>query len=170
MKKSALLVAAAALALPAVASAQGSPVTATINATAQVQSSVAFSNPSDLDFGAPITPGTAASVTPANGGKIMVSYNTPTTVTVAGTALTHSASAATLPVTYSCAQAATGTATTPTAFAGTCAAGYTTALSGNARTDHWLYVGGDIAAGATSAAPAGNYAGTVTFTATFTAY
>lgn len=168
MKKSALFIAAAAcLALPAVASAQ---TTATINAVARVQSSVAFSNPTNLDFGAPITPGTAASVTPANGGRIMVSYNTPTTVTVAGTALAHSGSGATLPVTYSCAQAATGTATTPTAFAGTCAAGYTTALSGNARTDHWLYVGGDIAAGATTTAPAGNYQGTVTFTATFTTY
>lgn len=168
MKKSALLIAAAAcLAVPAIASAQSQ--TATVNALARVQSSVAFSNPSDLDFGAPITPGTAASVTPANGGKIMVSYNTPTTVTVAGTALNR-AGGGSLAVTYSCAQAATGTSATPTAFAGTCAAGYTTALSGNARTDHWLYVGGDIAAGATTAAPAGNYVGTVTFTATFTTY
>jgi hypothetical protein len=169
MKKSAIFLAAAAcLAVPAIASAQ-SPVSATINAIAKVQSSVAFSNPTDLDFGAPITPGTGATVTAANGGKIMVSYNTPTTVTVAGTALNR-AGGGSLPVTYSCAQAATGTATTPTAFAGTCAAGYTTALTGSARTDHWLYVGGDIAAGATTTAPAGNYTGTVTFTATFTTY
>ena len=169
MKKSAyFLVAAAALAVPAVATAQ-SPVTATINATARVQSAVAFSNPTDLDFGAAITPNTAASVAPANGGKIMVSYNTPTTVTVAGTALNR-AGGGSLAVTYSCAQAATGTSPTPTAFVGTCAAGYTTALTGNATTDHWLYVGGDIAAAATQNAPAGTYTGTVTFTATFTTY
>jgi hypothetical protein len=168
MMKLHVLALAALAALPAVASAQTQ--TATINVVAKVQSSVSFSNTTNLDFGAAITPGTAATVTAANGGKVMVSYNTPTTVTVAGTALTHSASAATIPVTYSCAQATTGTATTPTAFAGTCAAGYTTALNGNARTTHWIYLGGDIAASATTTAPAGNYAGTATFTATYTTY
>lgn len=168
MKKTALFLAAAAcLVVPSVASAQSQ--TATINALAKIQSAVVFSNPTNLDFGAPITPGTGATVTAANGGKIMVSYNTPTTVTVAGTALNR-AGGGSLAVTYSCAQAATGTATTPTAFAGTCAAGYTTSLFGNARTDHWLYVGGDIAAAATTTAPAGNYTGTVTFTATYTTF
>lgn len=168
MKKTVLaLTAAACLAIPALASAQSQ--TATINATAKIQSAVTFSNPTNLDFGAAITPGTGATVTPANGGKIMASYNTPTTITVAGTALNR-AGGGSLAVTYSCAQAATGTATTPTAFAGTCAAGYTTTLTGNARTDHWLYVGGDIAAAATTTAPAGNYTGTITFTATYTTY
>lgn len=163
MKKSALVF-AALFAIPAAASAQ----TATINVSATVQSAVSFSNTSDLSFGAAITPGSGATVTPANGGKSMVSYNVPTTVTVAGTALTNGG--ASLAVTYSCAQAATGTAAAPTAFPGTCAAGYTTALSGNALTDHWIYVGGDIAAAATTSAPAGIYSGTVTLTATYTTY
>ena len=163
MKKSALAL-AALLALPAIASAQ----TAIINVSATVQSAVSFSNTSDFTFGAALTPGTGATVTPANGGKSMVSYNVPTTVSVAGTALSNGG--ASLPVTYSCAQDASGTAATPTAFPGTCAAGYTTVLSGNALTNHWIYVGGAIAAASTTSAPAGIYTGTVTLTATYTTY
>jgi hypothetical protein len=98
----------------------------------------------------------------------MVSYNVPTLVSVSGTALANGA--ASLPVTYSCAQAATGTNPTPTAFAGTCAAGYTTALVGNFQTDRWIYIGGAIAAAATTSAPAGTYTGTVTLTATYTTF
>ena len=162
----------ASASLPALAAAQTQ--TATINVTAKVQSTVSFSNAANLDFGAAITPGTAASVAPGTAsGKVMISYNTPATVTVAGTDLTETAgggSPATIPVTYSCAQANSGTAAAPTAFAGTCAAGFTTALNGRARTDHWVYLGGSIAAGATSTVPAGNYAGTATFTATYTTY
>ena len=156
----------ALVAFPAVVSAQ--TATATINATAIVQSAVTFSNTANLDFGAAITPGSGATVTPANGGKAMVSYNVPTTVTVSGTALANGA--ASLPVSYSCAQATTGTNPAPTAFAGTCAAGYTTALVGNFQTDHWIYIGGVIAAAATTSAPAGTYTGTVTLTATYTTF
>ena len=166
MKLSALFFVAAA-AIPAIAGAQTQ--TATIAVTARVQSSVSFSNPAPLDFGAAITPGTATSVAPAAGGKVMITYNTPTTITVAGSPLAE-VGGATIPVTYSCAHAATGASTAPTAFASTCAAGYTTALNGRARTDHWLYLGGDIAAAATSTAPAGNYTGTATFTATYLTY
>ena len=166
MKKLAFAV-AAVIALPAFASAQ--TATATLNATALVQSAVAFSNPTNLDFGTAITPGSGATVTPANGGKIMVSFNTPALVTVAGTALSR-VGGGSLAVTYSCAQATTGVSATPTAFAGTCAAGYTTSLSGTARTDHWLYVGGDIAAAASTNAPAGTYTGTITFTATYSTF
>lgn len=162
------LVLAAAVAIPGVAQAQTQ--TATINVTAKVQTAVTFSNSAPLDFGTAITPGTAASVAPADGGKVMVSYNTPTTVTVAGTVLTETAGSATIPVTYSCSHATTGTSTAPTAFAGTCAAGYTTTLNGRAKTDHWIYLGGGIAAAATNAVPAGNYSGTATFTATYTTY
>ena len=163
MKKTALVL-AALLAVPAVASAQ----TATINVSATVQSAVSFSNTTDFSFGAAITPGTGATVTPANGGKSMVSFNVPTTVSVSGTALANGGSS--LPVTYSCAHDAIGTSATPTAFAGSCAAGYTTALSGNALTSHWIYVGGAIAAASTTSAPAGIYTGTVTLTATYTSY
>jgi hypothetical protein len=170
MKFYALALAAVAAAVPAVGAAQTQ--TATINVTAKVQTSVSFSNSAPLDFGAAITPGTAASVSAANGGKVMISYNTPATVTVAGTSLTETAvgGSATIPVTYSCAHATTGTSATPTAFAGTCAAGYVTTLNGRAKTDHWIYLGGDIAGAATTSVPAGNYAGTATFTATYTNY
>lgn len=157
-----------ALAAPGALTAQGSQ-TATINVYARVQSAVTFSNQTDLDFGAAITPGMGATVAPANGGKVMVSYNTPTTVTVAGTSLSRTGGG-TLAVTYACAQASTGTATSPTPFPSTCAAGYTTALTNSARTDHWIYVGGDIAASETTSAAAGTYNGTVTFTATYTTY
>ena len=162
---------AAVAAVPAVAAAQGS-VSANINVTAKVQSAVSFSNAANLDFGAALTPGAAASVAPnASSGKVMVSYNTPATVIVTGTDLVETAGGATpatIPVTYSCAQAATGTAASPAAFA--CATGFTTALNGRARTDHWIYLGGAIAGGATSSVPAGSYAGTATFTATYTNY
>ena len=161
----------ATVALPTLAAAQGSQ-SATVNVTAKVQSAVSFSNAANLDFGGAITPGTAASLAPGtSSGKVMITYNTPATVVVSGTALTETsggASPATIPVTYSCAQAATGTAASPATFS--CATGYTTALSGRARTDHWVYLGGDIAAAATSAVPAGSYAGTATFTATYTNY
>jgi spore coat protein U-like protein len=157
---------AAVVALPGFASAQ--TATATINATAIVQSAVTFSNTANLDFGAAIVPGSGATVTPANGGKAMVSYNVPTTITVAGTAL--SSGGASLPVTYSCAQASTGTNPTPTAFSGSCAGGFTTALSGAAQTSHWIYIGGAILAASTTSAPAGTYTGTVTLTATYTTF
>jgi hypothetical protein len=165
MRKIALAI-AAVVALPAFASAQ--TATATINATAIVQSAVTFSNTANLDFGTAITPGSGATVTPANGGKAMVSYNVPTTITVAGTAL--ASGSASLPVTYSCAQATTGNSATPTAFSGSCAGGFTTALSGAAQTSHWIYIGGAIAAASTTAAPAGTYSGTVTLTATYTTF
>ena len=163
MKTTALAL-AALFAVPAIATAQ----TAMINVSATVQSAVSFSNTSDFSFGTAITPGTGATVTPANGGKSMISYNVPTTVSVSGTALDNGG--ASLPVAYSCAQATTGTSATPTAFPGTCAAGYTTSLSGNALTDHWVYVGGAISAASTTSAPAGIYTGTVTLTATYTTY
>lgn len=170
MKKMAFSLAAAAVfALPALGHAQVSPVTATINATAKVQSAVSFSNPQDLDFGDAITPGSAASVAPGtSSGKIQVTYNVPTTITVTGTSLSNGG--ASLGVTYKCAQDASGTATTPTTVADCGGTGFTTSLVGNTLSNHWIFVGGDIAASETTSAPAGSYTGTVTFTATFTTY
>lgn len=158
------------MALGGTLSLSAQSATASMAATARVQSAVSFSSISNLDFGAAAAPGTAIISTPANGGKAMVTYNTPTTITVTGSSLAHTTLPATLAVTYACAQATTGTSTTPTAFPGSCAAGYTTALAGNARTSHWIYVGGTIAAAETATAPAGVYNGSITLTATYTTF
>lgn len=160
---------AALAAAPSLASAQSGSASGTMQASAKVQSAVTFSNPSALNFGTS-TPGAAVTVAPASGAKIMVTYNVPTSITVAGTALTWSGGSASIPVSYSCASASTGTAASPAAFSGTCAAGYTTGLTGAARTDWWIYVGGAIASGATTTLPAGDYTGTITVTGTYTTY
>ena len=123
-----------------------------------------------LDFGAGIVPGTPATVTPANGGRIMASYNVNTQLSLPNTVTLTRAGGGTVLVTLSCAQASTGTAPAPTPFAADCATGYGATLIGNARTDWWLYLGGAITGAATTSAPAGIYTGNATVTATYTTF
>jgi hypothetical protein len=153
---------------PSVAAAQTS--TAPIGVTAKVQSAVTLSGMVPLDFGAGIVPGNPATVTPANGGKIMASYNVNTQLSLPNTVTLTRAGGGTVLVTLSCAQSATGTSPTPTAFATDCATGYGATLIGNARTDWWLYLGGAITGAATASVPAGSYTGNATVTATYTTF
>ncbi|HEX9950501.1 MAG TPA: DUF4402 domain-containing protein [Rubricoccaceae bacterium] len=159
MNRTTLLLGALAL-LPAAASAQTE--TGSFAVTASVESVVAFSSPSPLEFGS-IVPGTPTTIAPAAGGSIMLSYNVPATVTVSASALTNGV--ITLPVTYACAQDADAAAEEPTTF--TCGTGYAATLVSNAPPTRWFYVGGSIADSGTALAPAGDYAGTVTLTASF---
>jgi hypothetical protein len=144
--------------------------TAPISVTAKVQSAVTLSGMVPLDFGAGIVPGTPATITAANGGRIMASYNVNTQLSLPNTVTLARAGGGTVLVTLSCAQASTGTAPAPTAFATDCATGYGATLVANARTDWWLYVGGAITGAATASVPAGIYTGNATVTATYTTF
>jgi hypothetical protein len=144
--------------------------TAPIGVTAKVQSAVTLSGMAPLDFGTGIVPGTPATVTPANGGKLMASYNVNTQLSVPNTVTLTRAGGGSVVVTLSCGQAATGTAPAPTPFATDCATGYGATLIGSARTDWWLYLGGDITGAATASVPAGIYTGNATVTATYTTF
>jgi len=117
----------AALASPMAAAAQTS--TAPIGVTAKVQSAVTLSGMVPLDFGAGIVPGTPATITAANGGRIMASYNVNTQLSLPNTVTLTRAGGGSVLVTLSCAQAATGTAPAPTPFATDCATGYGAVLS-----------------------------------------
>ena len=161
---SAALLIAVAPALAAQAS------TAPIGVTAKVQSAVTLSGMVPLDFGTGIVPGTPASVTAANGGKIMASYNVNTQLSLPNSVTLTRAGGGTVLVTLSCAQDATGTAPAPAPFASGCATGYGAVLIGNARTDWWLYLGGAITGAATASVPAGTYTGNATVTATYTTF
>jgi len=143
---------------------------APIGVTAKVQSAVTLSGMVPLDFGAGIVPGTPATIAPANGGRIMASYNVSTQLSLPNTVTLTRAGGGTVLVSLSCAQDATGTAPAPTPFATDCATGYAAALVGNARTDWWLYLGGTITGAATASVPAGNYTGNATVTATYTTF
>ena len=144
--------------------------TAPIGVSAKVQSAVTLSGMVPLDFGAGIVPGTPATITPANGGRIMASYNVNTQLSLPNTVTLTRAGGGTVLVTLSCAQSASGAAPTPTPFATDCATGYGATLVGNARTDWWLYVGGAITGAATVSVPAGTYSGNATVTATYTTF
>jgi hypothetical protein len=52
-----------------------------LNAHATVTSAVGVARLSDLAFGTPIPPGTATSLTLANGARVRADYNEPTSVT-----------------------------------------------------------------------------------------
>ena len=144
--------------------------TAPNGVTAKVQSAVTLSGMVPLDFGAGIVPGTPATVTAANGGKLMASYNVNTQLSLPNSVTLTRAGGGTVLVTLNCAQAPTGTSSTPTPFASDCATGYGALLIGNARTDWWLYLGGAIAGAATASVPAGVYTGNATVTATYTTF
>ena len=144
--------------------------TAPIGVTAKVQSAVTLSGMVPLDFGPGIVPGTPATVTAANGGRIMASYNVNTQLSFPNTVTLTRAGGGSILVTLSCAQAPTGTSPAPTPFAADCATGFGATLVGNARTDWWLYLGGAIAGAATASVPAGIYTGSATLTATYTTF
>jgi hypothetical protein len=166
--KRSFLACALLIASAPVATAQIS--TAPIGITAKVQSAVTLSGMVPLDFGTGIVPGSPATVTAANGGRLMASYNVGTLLSLPNTVSLTRAGGGTVVVTLSCAQAATSTAPTPTAFATDCATGYGAALVANARTDWWLYLGGTISGAATASVPAGIYSGNALVTATYTTY
>lgn len=144
--------------------------TAPIGVTAKVQSAVTLSGMTPLDFGAGLVPGTPATVTPANGGKIMASYNVNTQLSLPNTVTLTRVGGGSVLVSLSCAQASTGTAPAPTPFTSDCATGFSAVLIGNARTDWWLYLGGSITGAATASVPAGSYTGNATVTATYTTF
>ena len=156
------------ISFPSVLAAQTS--TAPLGVMAKVQSAVTLSGMVPLDFGAGIVPGTPATITAANGGKIMASYNVSTQLSLPNTVTLTRAGGGSILVTLSCAHAATGTSPAPTPFAADCATGYGATLIGNARTDWWLYVGGGITGAATASVPAGIYTGSATVTATYTTF
>ena len=143
---------------------------APIGVTAKVQSAVTLSGAVALDFGAGIVPGTATTVTPANGGRMMASYNVNTQLSIPNTVTLVRGAGGSILVTLSCAQASTSGSATPTPFATDCLTGYAATLVGNARTDWWLYLGGTIAGAATTTAAAGVYTGNATVTASYTTY
>ncbi|MEO7711865.1 MAG: hypothetical protein ABIV10_03010 [Gemmatimonadaceae bacterium] len=144
--------------------------TGPIGVTAKVQSAVTLSGMVPLDFGAGIVPGTPATVTAANGGKLMASYNVNTQLSLPNSVTLTRAGGGTVLVTLNCAHAPTGTSPTPTPFVSDCATGYGALLIGNARTDWWIYLGGAIAGAATASVPAGVYTGNATVTATYTTF
>lgn len=159
--------AALLLAAPSLAAQTSS---APIGVTAKVQSAVTLSGMVPLDFGSGIVPGTPATVAPANGGRIMASYNVNTQLSLPNTVTLTRAGGGSVVVSLSCAQDASGTAPAPTPFGTDCATGYGAVLVGNARTDWWLYLGGSIAGAATASVPAGSYTGNATVTATYTTF
>jgi hypothetical protein len=144
--------------------------TAPIGVTAKVQSAVTLSGMVPLDFGAGIVPGTPATITPANGGSIMASYNVATQLSLPNSVTLTRAGGGSIVVSLTCAQAPTGTEPSPAPFMTDCATGYSAALIGNARTDWWLYIGGAITGAATASVPAGLYTGNATVTATYTTF
>jgi spore coat protein U-like protein len=160
----------ALLLLIAAPSARAQISAAPIGVTAKVQSAVTLSGAVALDFGSGIVPGTPTTVTPANGGRVMASYNVNTQLSMPNNVTLTRAGGGTIVVTLSCAQASTSASATPVLFATDCLTGYGATLVGNARTDWWLYLGGAISGAATSTAPAGVYTGNATVTATYTTY
>ena len=166
MRKLALALAAVIVA-PAMASAQ--TATGSVNVNATVQSAVSFGAPTAADFGV-VTPNVAATIVPgaAGSGQIPLSYNQDVSVTApTSVTLNHSTVAASIVVTVACAQDVNPAAATPATFV--CNTGH--ALSGvTTAGTHYYFVGGTIPAAQTASAPAGSYSGSLTFTASFTAF
>ena len=142
-----------------------------LNAHGTVASAVSVARLSDLAFGATaIVPGTATSVTPANGARIRVDFNEPTTVTAPDFVMIAGPGGALLRVDLVCAQDPTPSAATPTAFAALCAGGFIPPISGNVGGTHYIYVGGTVAPAASASLRAGSYAGTFAVTASYVNY
>ncbi|MDB4879284.1 MAG: hypothetical protein JWL60_730 [Gemmatimonadetes bacterium] len=142
-----------------------------LNAHATVASSVSITRVADLAFGAvAITPGILATVTPANGGRARIDYNEPATVTAPAFVMLAGPSATQLRVDLQCAAHATSASSAPVLFPAGCAGGFSAPISGNVGGTHYVYVGGTVAAAASSAAPAGSYAGSFSVTATYVVY
>jgi spore coat protein U-like protein len=142
-----------------------------LNARGTVASAVSVARVSDLAFGAAaIVPGVAASVTPANGARVRVDFNEPTTITAPDYVMIVGPGGALLRVDLSCAQDPTPASAAPTAFGAPCAGGFVPPISGNVGGTHYIYVGGTIAGPATTTVPAGSYAGTFAVTASYVNY
>jgi len=172
MKRS-LLALAAIAALPIVASAQ-SATSGAININAKVASAVTITSVGaaslDLNGGTAMTPGTAYSVAPqgaaaAGAYQAKIQTNTPVTVQATASSVTlTSAGGGNLPVAISCANAASQDAAATTAIAD-CTTGWTTGAS-----TAYYFLGVSVTAANTTAAPAGNYTGTITLNYTWTAF
>jgi spore coat protein U-like protein len=162
MKK--ILIGAAMMALPVVVGAQ--TATGNISATATVSSVVVFSNPTGLDFGAPLTPGSTATVTPgAASGRIQLAYNVAPTVTAPATVTLSNGSGATMSMSTLCGHDVVNTGASISMFACTTPAAPPFA---NVQTQHWFFVGGSLTVPATQAA--GVYTGTIVLTASYTSF
>lgn len=169
-----LLLAAAPSAMQA-QTCSASPCNATNVATSlTIQSSVAFSTGSSLDFGS-VAGGTTASVTAqgavnAGGaaGSVILTANQAVSVTAAFSAMS-APSVPNLPVTSpSCGYSTTTTTSVTNTTLFTCATGYTTPATGTGAGGLYVWLGGQVAT--TASTPAGNYTGTATVTGTYTAY
>ncbi len=142
-----------------------------LNALGTVASAVSVARLGDLSFGATaIVPGTGAGVTPANGARVRVDYNEPTSVTAPNFIMIAGPGGAQLRVDLVCAEAATASAPSPTPFVAPCAGGFVPPVTGNVGGTHFIYVGGTIGAAASAAAPAGSYVGTFSVTASYASY
>lgn len=142
-----------------------------LNAGGTVASAVSIARVSDLSFGpTAIVPGTATTVTPANGALVRVDYNEPASVTAPDWITISGPAGALLRIDLVCAQDPTPSAAAPTVFAAPCAGGFIPPISGNVGGTHYIYVGGVIGAAATTSVPAGSYAGTFSVTATYVNY
>lgn len=162
-----LALAAVVALAPASASAQSYP----LNALGTVATAVTLAKLADLSFGATaIVPGAAASVAPANGARARLDYNEPASVTLPNFVMISGPGGALLRVDLVCAQHATAAAPSPTLFVAPCAGGFIPPIGGNVGGTHYIYVGGTVAAPATSLARAGAYAGSAMITATYVAY
>jgi hypothetical protein len=142
-----------------------------LNAHGLVASTVTVARLGDLSFGATaIVPGTAANVAPANGARVRVDYNEPTTVTAPNFVMIGGPAGAVLRVDLVCAQDVSAASAAPVAFAAPCAGGFIPPMAANVGGTHFIYVGGTIAPASSLSAPAGNYAGGFSVTATFVSY
>jgi hypothetical protein len=142
-----------------------------LNAHGTVASAVSIARLSDLAFGATaIVPGTATSVTPANGARVRVDFNEPTTVTAPDFVMITGPAGALLRVDLTCAQDPTPAAAAPTVFGAPCAGGFIPPISGNVGGTHYIYVGGTIATAASLTVRAGSYAGSFAVTASYVNY
>ena len=161
------LLALACLLLPSVARAQNF----SLNAHGRVASAVSVSRLSDLAFGATaIVPGTAASVSAANGAVVRVDYNEPATITAPDFVMLAGPGGSALRVDLTCGEAAVANAAAPAPFPISCLSGLTPALSGNVGGSRFVYIGGTIAAVATVPVRAGSYAGSFSVTASYVSY
>ena len=142
-----------------------------LNARGTVASAVSVARMNDLSFGAvAIVPGTAAAVSPANGARVRVDYNEPTSVTAPDFVMIAGPAGALLRVDLVCAHDPTPSAPAPTAFGTPCAGGVVPPLSGNVGGTHYVYVGGVVGASSSASVPAGSYAGTFSVTASYVNY
>lgn len=142
-----------------------------LNGHARVASAVSLARLSDLAFGATaIVPGTATSVTPANGARVRVDYNEPATVTAPDFVMIAGPSGAQLRVDLTCAQDPSAAAPAPAPFGPPCAGGFIPPIAGNVGGTHYIYVGGTVAPAASVTVPAGSYAGSFAVTATYVNY